>query len=195
MAYPSVEELHRKRTLGALVTDEPNEDEAADALFGEAEKPARKTRQAKAVVEEVRLHKVLSNEDFLAAQALARKKIDKERRVAAMKRVEAEETERLRVEEGLTTGSSEMDELVDIQIDLPEFTNSITVNKFPYMHGRSYRVARHVYNSLMEQIFRARKHDDQTEGKSMREAYARKRDTLINGNTGVAIRAPERLDA
>ena len=160
------------------------------------EAPVKRAR-VKKVEAEVRLHPILSNEDFLAAQGAARKAIDKERRAAAMKEVQAQEAQRLRVEEGLTTGITDLDDLVDVQIDLPLWTPSISVNRFPYMHGRAYRVARHIYNSLMEQMQRARRHDDQIEGRSMREsmAYAHRQSAnVLNGNTGAAVRDP-RFDA
>lgn len=172
------------------MTDEPEDEVSADALFGAGEKPARKTRQAKAVVEEVRLHNVLSNEDFLLAQANARKKIDKERRIAAMKAVAAEEEKRLRREEGLTTGIPGMDDEVHILMDLPEWTPYISLNGFPFWHGRGYDVPRHVYDTLMDQMFRAQRHDDQIDGKSMRETMARanrRSPNVIDGNTGVAL--------
>ncbi len=180
------------------MTDEP-EDLPTDEPTLEAmlsEEPVKKARAARKAAEPAkRLHPILSDEDFLAAQAAARKSIDKERRAAAMKEVQAQEAERLRIEEGLTTGVTDRDELVDIQIDLPLFTPSITINRFPFMHGRSYRVPRHQYDTLMEQMHRAHRHDDQTEGRSLREVYASKRNTLLNGNTGVAINAPARFDA
>lgn len=181
------------------MADEPEvtDDEVdASAIFGEAEKPARKTRQSKAVVEE-RLHPILSNEDFLRAQAAARTKIDKERRLTAMKAVEAEEAVRLRREEGLTTGLGAADEEVHILMDLPLWTPNITVNGFPFWHARGYDVPRHLYDSLMEQMFRAWRHDDQIDGKSMRETLTRatrRAPNVLDGNTGVALH-DDRYDA
>lgn len=182
------------------MTEEPDEtadDVSADALFGEDPKPARKTRQAKAVVEEERLHDVLSNEDYRAAQEAARRSIDKERRLAAMNAVKADEMQRIRREEGLTTGNGAMDEEVHILMDLPEWTPYIALNGFPFWHGHGYNVPRHVYDTLMEGMFRAFRHDDQIEGKSLREKMlraARRAPNVIDGNTG-AVFHDERYDA
>lgn len=148
-----------------------------------------------------RLHPVLSNEEFLAAKAKARTRIDAERKAAAMKAVEAAEVERLKLEDGFTSGSTIMDEIVDVTIDVPPWcaisgaATGIIVNRKPYHHGHTYPVPRHVANSLRENMFHAWRVDAQVDGKGMTEQYARKRNTVINARSGVINNAPARFDA
>lgn len=142
-----------------------------------------------------RLHPILSNDEFLEAQAAARRKLDAERKKAAMKDVEAKEMRRLRTEEGLVSGITDEDELVWVTIDLPEWAPWIAVNGRPYWHGYSGRVPKHVYRSLAEQMQTAWRAHDQTEGRSIAQMMQSKRATTLNGKTGVADNAPRRFDA
>lgn len=180
--------------------DDPNKDDvtAADLLSDEpAAEPVRRTRKAKADAE-VRLHPVLTDEDFLAAKAKAKARVDKDRRAAAMKAVEDEEAHRLQFEEGLTSDLSELSDIVHVTIDLPPWATNINLNgprgRF-YWHGHGYDVPRHVANSLSESMFRMWRHEDQVEGRDMKQQYARKRDTMINARTGAVANAPARFDA
>lgn len=151
--------------------------------------------------EEERLHPILSNEEFLAAKEKARKRIEAERKTAAMKAVEAQEVERLKLEDGFTSGSSDLDEIVDVTIDVPPWcaisgaATGIVVNRQPYHHGHTYAVPRHVAHSLRENMFNAWKVDAQVDGKGMIEQYARKRNTVINARSGAINNAPSRFDA
>ena len=182
------------------MTDESEKpDPSIEELMGETASPEPAKRPRKAKEEEVRLHPILSNEDVRAAQAKALKKVEDERRTAAMKAVEDLETERLRVEEGLTTGVREMDELVSVTIDLAPYAPSIVINNGTggnvYWQGRTYTVPRHVADSLAEMMSRSWKHEDQVDGKSIAQAYGRKRETVINARTGAVSNAPARFDA
>jgi hypothetical protein len=184
------------------MTDEPDDEVTADELFaGDApETPVKKTRAKKAAPveeDEPRLHPILSNADFRLAQEAARKSIDKERRLAAMQAVKTMELNRLRIEEGLTSGVAEDDALVDILIDLPEWAPNINNNfgQTAYWHGRSYTVSTAVARSLNEQMFRAWRHEDQLDGKSRSQMLHRKRETTISERTGVIRNAPARFDA
>lgn len=186
-----------------MTSDEPEDDidPLADEVLGEdpPEKVARAPRKvAKAEVVEERLHPILSNTEVRAAQAKARSKIDAERKAAAAADIEERETERLRLEEGLTTGISERDEIVNVTIDLPLYSDKILVNGprgVVYWHGHTYPVPRHVADSLNENMSRAWRHDDQTEGKSLTQSYQRKRNTAINARSGATTNAPARFDA
>lgn len=143
--------------------------------------------------EEVRLHTILSNDEVRAAQASARKKVEAERRLAAIAQLEAEETDRLRIEDGLTTGIDLMDEIVDITVTLAPYAEKISINGplgKHYWHGKTYAVPRHVANTLQEIMQRMNRHEDQTEGRSIEQMYARKRDTAINARSGAIQRAP-----
>lgn len=150
---------------------------------------------ADAPTPEIKLHPILTNAEVLEAQAKARSKIDKERRVAAMREVEERETHRLKVEEGLTTGIGQEDERVKFTVDLPEWAPWIAVNGEPYWHGYTYDVPRHVSRSLSEQSQRAWRADDQTEGKSIAQQLQNKRHSVINGRSGAIANAPVRFDA
>lgn len=180
------------------MTDEPDEPSLEDIL-GEDPKPAaepKKVRKAKA--EEPRLHPLLTNAEVEAAKAKARSRVEAERKAAAIEALEQQETERLRIEEGLTTGIGAMDEIVSVTIDLPPYADKISVNGplgSHYYHGKTYDVPRHVAASLAEMMGRMWRHEDQVEGRDLRQTYARKRDTSINARTGAVHNAPARFDA
>jgi len=144
---------------------------------------------------QVRLHPILSNEEVLEARAKARSKIDAERRKAAMREVEERETHRLKTEEGLTSGITGEDELVNFSVNLPSWAPWIAVNGEPYWHGHTYPVPRHVARSLAEQSQRSWWADDQTEGKSIAQQLQGKHRSVINGRTGAIDNAPRRFDA
>ena len=106
--------------------EKPVEDMAAVTKIGApvAEDPAPKKAKAskvEAAIEEAdaeeRLHPILSNDEFRAAQAAARKALDDERKKAARKAVLETETQRLREEEGMVAGGAK-DERVRIALDL-----------------------------------------------------------------------------
>lgn len=166
--------------------DTDEEDVAAEDFFGvEAEKlPA-----------EVRLHPILTNEQVEAAKAKALLKLQKEREAAAMRQVEQEETERLRREEGLTSGIGVEDELVHVIIDVPDWVPWVAVNGQPYWAGFSYKVPRHVQRTIQEQMQNAWRTHDLADGKSMTDQFKSRRHTIMNGATGAIHNAPARLDA
>lgn len=142
-----------------------------------------------------RLHPILSDKDFLAAQAKARQWLDADRRAAAMAAVETQELERLRVEEGLTTGIDNEDVIVGFTVDLPLYAPSIVLNRRPYWHGRHYDVPLHVARTLSDEQWKAWRHDDQIDGKSIAQRLMQKRNTMINGRTGSVERAPVSFNA
>jgi hypothetical protein len=145
---------------------------------------------------QVRLHPILSNEDVLAARQKARDRLDKERRTAALRDVEERELQRLRVEEGLTSGITEEDAVRNITIDLPEWIPAIFINgQKAYYHGFTYPVATHIYRTLQDQMQSAWRTHEQTEGKSLSQMLRRPRQTVMNGATGVIQNAPVRFDA
>lgn len=141
--------------------------------------------------EEIRLHPVLSNQQVLEARAKARAKIEKERISAAMKDVEEQETRRLRREEGLTarTGVSSADEIVSITLDLAPFQPNIKLGDLiegqTYWHGYTYEVPRHIADTIREQMARGWKHQDEIDGKTLKEHLQNRRETNISPLTGV----------
>lgn len=155
-------------------------DDDLDAILARAEETS-----------EERLHPILTNEQVLEARAKARKAIEAQRVAAAMKAEEAKETDRLRNEEGFTSGVDYLDELVSITIDLPRSAPYIMVNGprgSIYWHGVTYpAVPRHVANSLSETMFRLRRAEEQADGKTTDEMLYKPRNSVINGRTGVIV--------
>lgn len=175
---------------------EDNDEPSVEDLMGGdpvESAPAKASR-----VKEERLHPILSNAEVRAAQARAKDNVLAERKAAAMEDIERRETERLRIEEGLTTGSEQKDEIVNFTVDLPLYADKLLINGplgKAYWHGHTYAVPRHIADTLAEMTFRAWRHEDQTEGRSIAQAYQRKRDTAINARSGAVSRAPARFDA
>lgn len=104
----------------------------------------------------------------------ARKEILADKRAAAKKDMLATEKLRLQREEGLTTGNSHADEIVNVTIDLAPYSAAILVNGLPYHHGRTYPVPRHIAMSLQDTMFNTWKHQGTIKGESMSEFYAKK---------------------
>lgn len=143
--------------------------------------------------QEERLHALLSNAEVEEIRAEARAKLEKERIAAAKKALLAEETERLRMEEGLVTGGPG-DEMVDITIVLAQHSDRLLVNMKPYWHGRTYRVPRHVANSFREMMYRGERHESEIKGNSMASFYQNARETKLSPVKG-STNAPRRFDA
>lgn len=124
-------------------------------------------------------HPLLTAAEVAEAKAKARAKLDKERRLAAMKAVEDAETERLKREEGLVTGDGAKDEMVDITLDLAPFTEKIVLNSVPYWHSFTYPVPRHVADTLRDIQAQGWKHQDEIDGKGLAQHYQANRRTHI----------------
>lgn len=167
------------------------------------EAPAKRTRAKAAApsapeVEEKRLHQILSNDDLAKAKAEAARRVMEARHKAAYDRAVAEEEERLRTEEGLTTGNPIRDEIVNITIDLPRFGNNLMVNGpmgMVYHQGMTYPVPRHVADSLCEMMFAAWKAEDNMEGRDILQQYRQKRSSAINARTRTLHNAPRMMAA
>lgn len=127
----------------------------------------------------VRAHPLLTDEEVAAAKAAARKLVDEGRRKAALKAVTDEETKRLEREEGMRTGVGVKDELVSIRIDLAEHADRIILNGTAYFHGYTYKVPRHVADSMRDIIAQTHKHQDQVDGKSLTQHYQNQRNTTL----------------
>jgi hypothetical protein len=96
----------------------------------------------------------------------------------AMKAIIAEETRRLEIEAGRRSGQPQMDELVSVFIDLPEYVcdGAITLNiNDKFMHGCTYTVPRHVAHGLHEQMYRAWEHQREVDGKSLTQRLGMRR--------------------
>lgn len=104
----------------------------------------------------------------------ARAEILADKKAATKRHLMAEEKLRLQREEGLTTGNSHADEIVNIHIDLAPYAPNILVNGTPYWHGRVYAVPRHIASSLQETMFNTWRHQSTIKGESLTEFYAKK---------------------
>lgn len=118
----------------------------------------------------------------------ARKEILADKKADLTKKLIADEKQRLRNEEGLTTGNRHADEIVNITIDLPIFAPNIVINRQAYWHGATYGVPRHVADTLRDQMFKSWEHQSTIEGRSKAEFYAQKHvaEMYAVGNKGGA---------
>lgn len=141
------------------------------------------------------LHAILTNKQVLAVRAQARKEMLADQVAAAKASLLDEEKQRLLVEEGVSTGSSALDEIVSITLDLADHTDKLVVNFAPYWHGITYTVPRHVANSLREQMWRGWQHQHILDGKGIAESYQRQRVSSISPKHGIknAPRTPDML--
>ncbi len=188
-----------EETFIELGDDEPTPELDAAAPAPEPAKPRRRRAEpaVTASEEEPRLHPILSNADVLAARAKAKARLDKERHAAAMKAVEEAEAERLRVEEGLVTGDGAKDELVEMTLDLAQHSQNITLNGRPYWHGFTYKVPRHVADTLRDIQAQGWKHQDVVDGKDLTQHYQANRKTFLKMvGTSVGVKdAPKNFAA
>ena len=116
---------------------------------------------------------LFSAKELEAIKLQAKTEVLADKKAAAKKDMLAQEKIRLQREEGLTTGNSHMDEIVNVTIDLAPYADCIRVNGTPYWHGRSYPVARHIAVSLQETMFQTWKHQGTIKGESLSEFYAK----------------------
>lgn len=117
---------------------------------------------------------LLSEAEIAAIRAQARAEIMADKRGKLKQELLAAEKQRLKNEEGLTTGNSHMDEVVSISIDLAPYAPYININSQCYYHGRTYQVPRHVADTLRDQMFQTWKHQNQIDGKDAASFYAAK---------------------
>ena len=132
----------------------------------------------------------LTEAEIKAAKDKARARIEAERKKAALARIEEEETQRLKLEDGLVTGDEAKDEMVNVTIDLPEYTGSITINMQPFWHGHTYTVPRHVAETLREVMQRGWAHQHEIEGKNLTQHYLQSRGTKMSMVSGATVNAP-----
>lgn len=122
---------------------------------------------------------ILSDKEIEEARAEARRRVASAMKVAETERFIKEEEERIRRAEGKRTGTADMDEEVDILVDLPEFCDRLMINGESYWHGYSYKVPRHMANSMRESMQRAHHHQMTIDGKSLEEAYRRNNPQML----------------
>lgn len=186
---PVVEEMV---TVTSLEGD-PAIAEAAEAPVGKGRKPRARAALDEAVADiqahdeaaPDRLHPLLSNEEVEEAKAEARRQVEAAAHKAAKKKIIDDEMQRLRTEEGLVTGDGTKDQMVRIALDLAPHSPFIVLNHRPYYHAQTYTVARHVAETLREIQQNGWRHQDEIDGKSLKEHYQRARDTGLSPVKGV----------
>lgn len=137
-------------------------------------------------------HSILTAEEIEAAKAEARAQIEAQRKKQARARIIEEEKQRLKVEDGLTTGDGVKDQMVRIALDLAPHTPYIAINGVPYYHGQTYVVPRHVSETLREAQQRGWRHQDEIEGHTLTQHYQRVRQSTISAVRGVN-NAPQKI--
>lgn len=132
-------------------------------------------------------HPILSADELEAIRQEARDKVAAEMRSAARREALEREINAARRAAGLTTGGPN-DEMVNITLDLAEHSDAIVLNGCSYRHGGTYRVQRHVAETLREIMFRGWKHQNEIDGKSLTQFYAKARPYALNVATGAVSR-------
>lgn len=94
----------------------------------------------------------LTRREVEAARANARKKLDADRRKDAMKRAEAAEADRLKLEEGMTAGGP-MSDLVEIELRIRDvsFGPKNYTGAFVQINGKRYHNGRHIVQRALAQ--------------------------------------------
>ena len=159
----------------------------AEAPALERKTMADKTPTAEEIMgEPAPTNSILTTAEIKAAMAVAKSRTEKALKDAETERLIEQEMARLRREEGKRTGVADMDELVGVYIDLPEFCGSLRINGETYHHGYTYKVPRHMANSMREQMQRAYFHQAAVDGKGMEEAMRRAQPKKLSLATGAA---------
>lgn len=110
---------------------------------------------------------LLTPEEIAKAKLKARANVDSKKKADALAALIAEETQRIHAEENSITGKPDMDELVWITIDIPEYGDRLSIDGVQYLLGQTYKVKRHVANSMRESMHRMWDHQAITDGKSV----------------------------
>ena len=160
----------------------PTDADLLDEDDGAAPRPVADLSDALEAAEDesVRLHPILSNKEYRAAEAKALARIEREDKATAAKMVEEALVEKVRGKKGLVTGNPILDEQVEIHLDLAEYTDRITINGVSYMHNGTYTVPRHVANTLREMQSRTWIHQNELDGKGIADRYRLPYNTLID---------------
>lgn len=112
----------------------------------------------------------LNAADIAALKAAAEKQVAKERKDAASKAL----LEKFVAEARRATATDPDEEMVDIFIDLPEFSDRLIIDGRIYLYGHTYTVNRAQYNGIKEMLHRAYDHQDELDGKSKYEPTSRR---------------------
>jgi hypothetical protein len=108
-----------------------------------------------------------------------------EKRRDAKKTLLEQEKARLSGRSGLKTGDPQKDELVTIEINIPEFCPYLWINMphgQKYFHGTRYQVPRHVAKQLDEMQARAWDHEREIQGQKKRD-YRKRSPVIVGGES------------
>lgn len=130
---------------------------------------------------------ILTDDEIEAAKRLAHERVAKAMKEAETERLIASEMEKIRREEGRRTGKVDLDEEVKVTIDLAEFANKLTINGQEYWHGYTYTVARHVYDTMRDIMFRGHLHQNALDGKDLSTFYRSKAQPVLSGGKVEAV--------
>jgi hypothetical protein len=125
---------------------------------------------------------LLTVEELKALEAEVQKEIDKDLKSKAKEALKKEMLQKARVARGLEESSEA------VEINLPEHSDRIVINSYPYMHARTYEVRASVAIQLRETMHRAWEHQAIVEGR--RKDFYTKRNTRMSGSTGATTNAP-----
>jgi predicted glycoside hydrolase/deacetylase ChbG (UPF0249 family) len=105
---------------------------------------------------------VLSDDDRAQIRARAREEVDKEYKDAALKA----ELDKALAEERKKRNSKDLahEDTVIVMIDLPGYTDRMTINNRHYMQGRTYTVSTSVARDMQSIMARAWQHEDEIGG-------------------------------
>ncbi len=116
-------------------------------------------------------HPLLSAAEIEGARAEARKRVQAKQKKEALDKIIEEETRLLTA----STGDGYKDELIWVNIDLPEFADRLIIDGRIYLHNHMYHLPRHMVNSMREQMSRMWEHYADTKGESMANKIAKYR--------------------
>lgn len=115
---------------------------------------------------------LLNDQERIALQAEAKKKVLEDRKAKAKKELLARAID----EERMALEPEE--DLVDCTIDLPGFADRVVIDGVVYFHGATYKFPLKQYRSVTEIIGRAWGHEHEVGGAN-RDAYRRPRNVAL----------------
>lgn len=128
---------------------------------------------------------LLSEEEKAEIRQQAIDDVIAEKRKDAKKTLLEQEKARLSGRSGLKTGDPIKDELVTIEINIPEFCPYLWINMphgQKYFHGSRYQVPRHVAGTLGEMQSRAWDHERDIHGQKKRD-YRKRSPVIVGGES------------
>lgn len=134
-------------------------------------------------------HPILTVEEQRAAIKKARDRVAKDNKAEALKALEQQHYDQERGRGGLRTGDPVKDELVYITLDLAEHSDCLRINGHTFWHGQTYRLPRHVAESMREMQQRGHNHQLDLDGKGIAERGKKPRLTMVKADptTGAVI--------